>query len=187
MAPFVVAGNGLQFDGPTLRKRPPPVPEPTHWLTVAAVTGRAPDVSALMFFVIATVHVIGCAASLLKPLHWSTVMVAAVAGEGISAIPAKENALVIMAQTIIDERRVSRLLQLSVFAVFLGKGPQPSDEGGQARLGRRAPRHAGFMEKISKLRISDAPSPCQKEATFLMSISLRIKHGITAHFWAGFW
>lgn len=70
VAPVVVAGNGSQFNGPTLPKIPPPVPEPTHWLTVAAVTGRAPGVSALMLFVMATVHVIGWAASLLEPLHW---------------------------------------------------------------------------------------------------------------------
>jgi len=184
VAPVVVAGNGLQFNGPTLPKRPPPVPEPTHWLTVAAVTGCAPGVSALMLLVTETVQVIGCAASLLEPLHWvisvtrfvellvnvpfpdghgsreqvritvvvelvmpplivlttvtaqskpvvappgpgptllhwSTVMDAATAGEGRTAIPAKENALVIMAKIIIDERRVSWLLQLNVGAVFL--------------------------------------------------------------------
>lgn len=39
---------------------------------MAAVTGSAPGVSALMLFVMFTVQVIGCAASLLEPLHWLT-------------------------------------------------------------------------------------------------------------------
>jgi hypothetical protein len=40
-------------------------------LTVAAVTGWAPGVSALMLFVTVTVQVIsGGAASLADPLHW---------------------------------------------------------------------------------------------------------------------
>jgi hypothetical protein len=64
VAPVVVAGNGSQSTVP-----PPPPPEPTHWLTVAGVTGSAPGVSALMLFVIRTVHVIGCAASLSESLH----------------------------------------------------------------------------------------------------------------------
>ena len=64
VAPVVLAGNGSQSVVP-----PPPCPEPLHWLTVAAVTGCAPGVSALMLFVILTVHVIGCAASLSESLH----------------------------------------------------------------------------------------------------------------------
>jgi hypothetical protein len=44
---------------------------PLHWLTVAAVTGCAPGVSALMLLVTVTVHVIsGGAASLPESLHW---------------------------------------------------------------------------------------------------------------------
>ena len=67
VAPVVVAGNGSQSTVP-----PPPPPEPTHWLTVADVTGAAPGVSALMLFVIRTVQVVGCAASLPDALHCRT-------------------------------------------------------------------------------------------------------------------
>jgi hypothetical protein len=69
VALVVVAGKGRQFTVP-----PPPAPEPTHWLTVTGVTGSAPGVSALMLFVIVTVQLIGCAASLPEPLHCSTLV-----------------------------------------------------------------------------------------------------------------
>jgi hypothetical protein len=47
VAPDVVAGNGLHTRGPRPPKLPPPVADPTHWLTVAAVSAWAPGVSAL--------------------------------------------------------------------------------------------------------------------------------------------
>jgi hypothetical protein len=66
----VEAGYGLQTSGPRPAYRPPPVPVPTHWLTVA-VSVEAPGVPALMLFVTVTVHVTsGGAASLAEPLHW---------------------------------------------------------------------------------------------------------------------
>jgi hypothetical protein len=71
VAPVVEAGNGLQTSGPWPAYTPPPVPEPTHWLTVAAPL-VPPGVPALMLFVTVTVHVTsGGAASLAEPLHWA--------------------------------------------------------------------------------------------------------------------
>jgi hypothetical protein len=51
---------------------PPPLAEPTHWLTVAALTGCSPLVPALMLLVMVTSQVMWCAASLSEPLHWLT-------------------------------------------------------------------------------------------------------------------
>ena len=60
-------GEGLQLTAP-------PVPEPTHWFTVEAVTGCAPGVSRPMLFVTLTSQLIVCAASLSELLHcWMTV------------------------------------------------------------------------------------------------------------------
>ena len=42
---------------------------------VAAVSGWAPAVSALMSLVMVTVQVMGCVASLSDPLHWFTLVV----------------------------------------------------------------------------------------------------------------
>lgn len=69
VAPVVEAGAGSQLIVP-----PPPAPEPTHSFTVAALTGPAPWVFALMLFVMVTTQVIGCAASLSDPLHWFTLV-----------------------------------------------------------------------------------------------------------------
>jgi len=55
-------GEGLQLTAP-------PVPEPTHWFTVEAVTGCAPGVSRPMLFVTLTSQLIVCAASLSELLH----------------------------------------------------------------------------------------------------------------------
>jgi hypothetical protein len=61
------AGMGLQFTVP-----PPPVPEPTHWLTATAPSCPARGVLALMLFMMLTLQLIVCAASLSELLHWLT-------------------------------------------------------------------------------------------------------------------
>jgi hypothetical protein len=61
------AGRGAQFTVP-----PPPVPEPTHWLTATAPTCLAPGVLALMLFMMLTLQLMVCAASLSELLHWLT-------------------------------------------------------------------------------------------------------------------
>ena len=63
----VVAGEGWQLNTP-----PPPLPEATHWLTVEAVRGCAPGVFARMMFVMLTLQLIACAASLSELLHCRT-------------------------------------------------------------------------------------------------------------------
>ncbi len=73
VAPVVVAGKGAQLTVP-----PPPVADPTHWLTVAAVIGCAAVVPELMLLVIVTVQVIRCPVSLFDPLHWFTLVTIAV-------------------------------------------------------------------------------------------------------------
>ena len=51
---------------------PPPLPDPTHWFTVAADTGWEPDALPLMLLMMVTRQMIGCAASLSEPLHCRT-------------------------------------------------------------------------------------------------------------------
>lgn len=125
VAPAVLAGKGTQITLP-----PPPVPEPTHWLTVAAVTGRAPGVSALMLFVMVTLHVIGCAASLSEPLHWPTSVTRLVDLVVNVPFPGGHGSLAHSRVTVVVEPRVPPLIVLTtttvqVIAVVAPPGPGP--------------------------------------------------------------
>jgi len=62
-----VAGNGVQSDPSGL-----PLPELTHWLTVALLSGGGTAPFCLMLFVTSTLQSIVCAASLSESLHCRT-------------------------------------------------------------------------------------------------------------------
>ena len=125
VALVVVAGKGAQFTVP-----PPPWPEPTHWLEVAAATGFAPGVSALMLFVIVTRQVIGCAASLSEPLHWSMLVTKLVellvnvpfpGGHG----PSEHWRVSVVLELVVPPLIVLTTVTVQVIAVVAPVGPGP--------------------------------------------------------------
>jgi hypothetical protein len=120
-----VAGNGRQLTVP-----PPPAPEPTHWLEVAAATGFAPGVSALMLFVMVTRQVIGCAASLSEPLHWLTLVTRLVelvvnvpfpGGQG----PSEHCRVSVVFELVVPPLIVLTTVTVHVIAVVAPVGPGP--------------------------------------------------------------
>lgn len=130
---------------------PPPWLDPTHWLTVALVTGLALGVSALMLLVILTVQVIGCAASLSEPLHWFTEVTRSVEWLTKVPLPGAHGSRPQSRVTVVTEPSVPPLIVLTtvtvqVIRVVAPRGPGPmllhwltvlvaaTADGGAARL-----------------------------------------------------
>ena len=124
VAPVVFAGKGSQS-----MKPPPPVPEPTHWFEVAADTGWAPGVPALMRLMIVTRQVMGWAASLSDPLHWFTLVTSCVELLVKVPLPGAQGPSVHSLVRVVVDPRVEPLIVLTTTTVHVIPVVAPSGPG----------------------------------------------------------
>jgi hypothetical protein len=120
-----VAGEGLHPATP-----PPPFAEPTHWVTLGAVMGCARGVSRLMLFVMLTLQLIACAASLSELLHCRTAVTRLVEDVvnvpfGVEHGPRVQSRVTVVVECVLVPLTVLTTVTVHLSAVVAPSAPGP--------------------------------------------------------------